>query len=641
MFGKKGKNKTSFLDKIKRWHTGEVYDYDFNRKLGVDNSQEEMEYWNKTEEWNETEGTEGFDYWKGYSYYQKPLLDYQYVEKMANALASQYKIEIKIGSYWAIDLKNKILTYDPLTLLSGTKANVICCLLHEIGHLAHSETADDLRSKGKSSYLSKYEGGAYEILNLFEDFRIDEIMSKAYEGAEDVFDSNKPKVEEMALKYSNKGEEFSDSIMRFVNSVFDDCSTNSSIGNKKKLKNLFGTTNKKIIEKKIALLQQKINDRDTLFDYVAQMIFCNYDIKGTNPKGKMAERIDKTKKDIPAVKELSSTFKVLNLLDKDVYPVIEDLFGDVLEKQKDVSSLFSNELARQATNFARNGMSFDYGGGEDDIKNLFNRLAKPHQVRSGRGEVAMPEKWENGDYDALKQSVTSAINELIRKLTFLRRKELTLRWVDKMKRGRINPVGLYKYKLGSTRLFKRKEEVVDTLKSYAFSLIVDSSGSMQGSPIIHSTRGAIILAEVFNKLNIPFEAMMFDSDARILKGFDDSYKKNQQVQIAGLTQRSGGCTNLDMAFETTKILGRLEKNRFIILLSDGDIGGRSYVEKYFKNFDKGNVKVIGFGINCGDNVVELCNGVGKAIDSPASLPGVFSDLLKSILLKKKMPSSNY
>ena len=133
--------------------------------------------------------------WKGYDYYSPPLLDITYIEQMANALASKYKIKVKSGKCWAIDVDKKELEYNPQDLVSGTKATLIALLLHEIGHLKHTTSPTKLKSK----YLDKR--GGFEVLNMFEDFRIDNLMTKSYEGAEDVYKALDPIIESVAEKY--------------------------------------------------------------------------------------------------------------------------------------------------------------------------------------------------------------------------------------------------------------------------------------------------------------------------------------------------------------------------------------------------------------------------------------------------------
>ncbi len=585
---------------------GETYDYDFDRNLSVKNQESDWDYYKRT------------DIWRGYNYRTFQTLDYKYIEQMANALAAKYKIEVKVGDSWKIDLENKILTYDPLTLVSGTKSRLITVLLHEIGHLRHTEPVSKIEKK-QNPFIKKYFSGAFEVLNMFEDFRVDTLMKKSYEGAKDAYDSNKEVVRELAENYFRNGERYRSDLIY----VLEETVRKSS-----KYKDKNGNL-RKSARKKIDTVRKKLEERDTLFDYISNMILKGYGEENVElpETGKMKERIKQTENCIGLSEKCKSTFEVLDIMTKKVYPVIEDLFKSLTENQKEVCSIFGSAIGERV-----NRMLGDLSSNPIDKLSSQN---VPRERESGHSERVYPKEWLEGNYDALKNSVSSLIDELVRKLTFLKREEMTLKWVSRLPRGRIATKGLYKFMAGERRLFKNKIETSDTIKSFAFSLSVDASGSMDGERIVNAVRSFIAMSEVFKRMSIPFEVMMFDSDSVTIKNFEEEYSNEKRKKMAGLIRRSGGGTNLYSVFQRTRISYRPEKNKVMIVLSDGGVGNYDYYKPYFQDLNKKNIKYMGVGIDCGDEIVKLFGEKnGLAIDNIELLPLELTNLLKSIITSK-------
>ncbi len=254
---------------------------------------------------------------------------------------------------------------------------------------------------------------------------------------------------------------------------------------------------------------------------------------------------------------------------------------------------------------------------------------------SNKSDRTTPPEWENGDYKTLKDSVASEIKSLVNKLTYLRREEMTVKYQHDQKRGKLNTKKLYKTATGSRRLFKKKLENIDTIQSFAFSLLIDVSGSMDGDRIVHTTRALIILIEVFKKLDIPFEIVTFDDGASVVKNFEASMDKKIETSVGGLVKHSGGGTNLNQGLDALKIMNREEKNKIVVVLTDGGVGDtKEFDTKYFEPWAKKGVKSVGFGVECEEQMKNLCMGNSRLLSNSSQLPVEFSRLLKDLIKRR-------
>lgn len=622
-----------------------AYDYELDTPLNLSwnkNKKEEkkvgQEWWERETEWtNDWNKFQQTGEWHGYNYYQKPTLDYKYVEQMANAFSAKYNVEVRVGSVWGIDLRKKVLTYRPEDLMFGTKAHLIATLLHEIGHLRYSTYIDDIPNKGK--FFQSYYDSCFEVMNLFEDFRIDKLMLKSYEGAEDVFESNKPVVKEIAEKYEQSAINLKLRTQEAMDSLVGKIMGMEKDYQKIELKKHFGTDNLELVKKKIEKVKKEIDKGDNLFNYLASILMTGYGQKA-KMNVTMRKRVNDTKKAIPLSIKAKTTGEVINVLNKEVYPKIEDLLKDVSSAGNSVvAKAFGADTASKVQSTMDDCLMSSFYLSVDNES--YGDRNNPKSRTSGHSdENVLPKAWKDGDYDALKESVESAIRELVSRLTFLRRQELVPRWQPGERRGRFDVKSVRKYVTGSMRMFRKKIEVIDTISSYAFSLLVDISGSMNGERIIHTTRGLIILSEVFEKMRIPYEVNVFHDLPDSVKLFNDGLTADIKSKIGGLTNGTRGGTNLYKALETKEIRSlaeRDEKNKILIILSDGGVSyGKIDYEKLFqKLYDKNRIKTLGIGINCGDEIVKLCLNQGVSVDVPAALPEAFSDILKQTILNKK------
>lgn len=580
--------------------------------------------------------------WQGYEYYKKPELSYKYVQQMANGLAAQYKITVKVGSTWAVDLKNKTLTYNPTSLIYGTKSELLATLMHEIGKLRYSTHPDELKDK----YLATYGMPAAEVLSIFEDVRVDYWMLKAYEGAAEIYESAIPAVDKKIKEYRELsvgfrqiiGQELGEMFNRLLETTKQTASTHDEFKQKfeANLYKIFGERDKDVVQQKILDIQADYANTGSVYDYAAEMLRIMYDTDAPETGfDNIKDKTSKTDRSIEKVKKFDTAQKTVEHLSEGVFPVIEDLLRDFNRDNEKLKNMFPNMPQVVREEFGQR-VSQEIQRLGDKRGRVNTDIDGNSSVRtSGQVDDVIPQEWTTGDYAPLRESVMPDIKALIKKLTFIRREDMSKRFEGEQRRGRLNSKKLYKSATGSRRVFKRMLPNSNTVQSFAFSILIDTSSSMSGANMVHTTRGLTILTEVFKKMDIPFEIITFASGAKTLKKFDEAIDKKAEEKIGGLVNAANGGTNLQEGLKRLTLEKQPEKNKVCIVLTDGGVGEiKQFDRDFFIPMSKKGIVSVGFGIACEERIVELCMGNSKLLDNPSELPIEFTNLLKSLIKRK-------
>ncbi len=109
---------------------------------------------------------------------------------------------------------------------------------------------------------------------------------------------------------------------------------------------------------------------------------------------------------------------------------------------------------------------------------------------------------------------------------------------------------------------------------YRFSFLVDISGSMQGEKAEETFKGLVVLAEVLERLEIPYEIGCFGSFFCNLKAFTEKLTDRGRVATAQSLLSNGGGTMDAWALDRTykRMCANLGKDNFIVVMTDGESG---------------------------------------------------------------------
>lgn len=581
--------------------------------------------------------------WKGYNSYRSATLSYKYVQQMANTIAAQGGVKIEIGDTWRVDIDNRKLTYNPTSLMYGTKGELLATLLHEVGKISNSTG----RSKLESLFLKIHGDPAYIALNVFEDMRIDMIMLESYPSAGEVYESNTVVVEQVANAHLEKGKLVRNLLAQEARSLYSDLldqiQQNQMMleyhkDREKLLKDYIKLISAKNLKRKYETVdeikqhfkdfEKELQQEPMLDEYVADMLRVSYGLESMQPVPNCDYYTNATAGKVAEAVKLNNTQEVISMMDTDVYPIIEKLLKQPREGTEKQNEFFSEALAKR---MAQRVDSYLGGSGNQvGLDGQGNQM--PRMKGGGRSDENVPKEWANGDYNSLRESVDYEIKQLTNRLNFIRREEETNKYQGGQRRGKLDMKRLYRYAVGNRRIFKKIMPRRDTIQSFAFSLMVDMSGSMLGSRMINATRGAIILTEVFSRFNIPFELIAFDTEAKVIKSFETGYDKEIKGKIGHMATLNGGGTTLACALKKTKIQNQPEANKIVLVLTDGDTEDHNELDsEYFIPWEKKGIKALGIGIETDEQIKTLCHNNGVNVENSAKLPEVFSKTLRDLI----------
>lgn len=597
----------------------------------------EDEIWGGYDDWDakpkdhkdiDWSGYEKTGHWRGYESYKASTLSYSYVEQVANMIAAQHNVKIQVGNGWGVDIDSKTLTYNPISLMYMSKGELVATLLHEVGKIALCLSIKNV----SNPYVTKYGQPAYDVLSVFDDFRVDDRMIKSYPSAGEVYESLDGILMKVVKTYQMRGTIQERNVKNIVENGVQNIEANMQTGvpYEKAYREYFNydpvIKNFKAFKEWAQLFM--VAEFPSIWNYIATVVDKGYGVNTAKHTAYMEELFNKTSLGVGESVKQNGTQEVADMMNTAVYPVIEEM----LKVNQGGTDQMKQGLGEGASE--RVMKSADW----KDQQELQGQGVDPNNMSSrggGRGTEDIPREWVSGDYMALKDSVETEIKSLYQKMLNLRRAEQVAKFQLHQKRGKLNSKVLYQHRTGGRRLFKKKEEQVDTISSFTFSIMVDSSGSMKGSRIAHTTRALIMLSEVFKKLNMQFEIIHFEGSAKMTKSFDQEYDKKVKDKVASYTKGNGGGTRLESALEKTQLVNRKEMNRVAIVLTDGDTEDHTMLNtKYFSKWDKQGIRSIVMGLETGDQIKSLNNGKGEVISNSAEVPQRFFTLLKSLIFKK-------
>lgn len=207
------------------------------------------------------------------------------------------------------------------------------------------------------------------------------------------------------------------------------------------------------------------------------------------------------------------------------------------------------------------------------------------------------------------------------------------------------------------KVFYKKDHDSDEIDA-VFTLLVDCSASMHNK-MDETKRGIVLFHEVLNRLKIPHSIVGFWEDANevkenyqpnyfhIIHSHADSLSKNDGAKIMQLEPQEDNRDGFSIRVMTKELITRREKNKFLLVFSDGEPAATNYDEngiidthEAVNEARKRGIDVIGMFLANGQiNEYEdltMKNIYGKQrlmIPDVSELPEHFTPLLKKLLLK--------
>ncbi|MFD1067260.1 vWA domain-containing protein [Oceanobacillus locisalsi] len=209
----------------------------------------------------------------------------------------------------------------------------------------------------------------------------------------------------------------------------------------------------------------------------------------------------------------------------------------------------------------------------------------------------------------------------------------------------------------SPRVFYKKEQESKEFDA-VFTLLIDCSASMENK-MEETKRGVALFHEVLKELRIPHEIIGFWEDAnnvtntyqpnymQYIQTLEDSLYQEHGAKIMQLEAQEDNRDGFSIRHVTRKLITRNEKNKFLLIFSDGQPAAAGYdqngiVDTYQAVVEarKHQIDVIGMFLANGqveendDSLMQNIYGKERImVPDVSALPEHFAPLLKRLLLK--------
>lgn len=540
-----------------------------------------------------------------------------WIRAIASALAKQNKVTIEKGSKWAMDMKNKKLVYtDTLNYLD--KDSVLALLLHEIGHLKYSSYP--WIDESTAIYKDAPEA-MRNCLNAIEDTRIDHIVSQEYQNSFSLIDTLHWQSAGQSIKtlkeYNQKMQDFPKLEAKYKQDY---------VINAQKVK--AGVISQQAFDEweDQAKPENKLDIKK--LNPVAEIMFLfltmYYGFESHLPKNyynpKLVEKaklvLEAQKKYVP--EWFDNTREVQQYYEDVIYPIIKE----EVPRNKDGSEKQPPMSSREALAKAQGGAGQeDFKRAQALLKDIEGKIEE-EMIRSGAKPSHDQPTRDQVDYNQYYEEIKSMVNTSASKFMRVLKDNKFDRYVGSFRTGQLNSKRLFKYKANNFKMFQRKQERQN--KDYAFSVLLDCSGSMEGSRIQESMKGVVLMSEVLNKSKVPFEVCFFSEGYKYGKSFNNHFSRVKMGTEA--TQVYGGGTSIAEPFKKSvaSLDARREKHKIMITLTDGNVDGSDseYIRKHVHKST-----VMHYGIGIGVDLKDMFpNSIN--IEDVNTLVGEFGKILK-------------
>lgn len=585
------------------------------------------------------------------------ILSRDYIRKLASLLAGREKVTVTPSTHWAIDLKNKVLHYDENTMRRYSEEHVLGFMLHEIGHLNYTTFLDT-----DTEIYKKHPTISGEYCNAFEDIRIDSLMSYKYRGSMEIIDAMHEQATAYALESLQtrvlKHNELQNQLVSFRTDT-NNTSLPQNIRDQAK-------ATAELAEEFIKMNEAQIVIFAALATYYRNMNQL-YQVKvmETLTEKLRPYVIDVLKEMENAdIEWMQDTIEVQAFWEDNIYPIIKDLIppeeskesqqmhqgtgptaqsGAPSQGQQSLNQMNQAKAKARAqkgnqTGTGRAPMTPDSDDGADTTRATKAQEAIPKNDPGSDALVAPSVGHEDGGrdgrwYDKAREEAKSSVSNLTARLGRILRDNSFDRYSGRHRSGHIRKRGLYKFLANETKLFERKTELQN--KSYAVSIVIDSSGSMSGARWDESLKATAMLVDTLKKMNIPSEVTVFSQRHIVAKAFHQPIvpvlfdEKTSEVY--------GGGTYLHPALlaATKSLASRHETDKFLICLTDGGVDSTDKKEVPQLIHKHRDIKFYGIGIGTGDELAQVFP-ISLNINNASEIPVEFAKILKANIKKKSL-----
>lgn len=209
-----------------------------------------------------------------------------------------------------------------------------------------------------------------------------------------------------------------------------------------------------------------------------------------------------------------------------------------------------------------------------------------------------------GDYDLAFDDVGDRCNQTYDRLRRVFLKEKYPKWEEGFDGGQRVNMELAMQSDADPAFLRKiwERRTIPIERDEAFEIWVDTSGSMGGTKCTETFRGAVFLAELFEKLGTKYEIHRFSDSIQFLKSFDETVKNSEvRDRIANLKSTGGGTNDAQAVSAGYARLAELNcPFKFLIVLTDAESGVQHELSRVVQKIkEERKVVLVHFGLGEG------------------------------------------
>lgn len=338
----------------------------------------------------------------------------------------------------------------------------------------------------------------------------------------------------------------------------------------------------------------------------------------------------------------------------------DDVTPDTMEDR------LAKTIEKEAEEGASTGKSHYYW--TDRFDKVLNKFDIEKEIAAYGGSAYSPRS--EIDVVAFEEETKTISNFLTKDLRRMLEERLRKYYVGGYKSGKLNGRSLFSVRLGNDRVFKKKNHIREI--NGAVSLLIDMSGSMNGSKIKTAMQSAYAMAMVLDQLKVPYEISGFVTDTMsysmeeafrefraknpktahrvvnpsspekiyIFKGFNEKFdyvaKRNITAAALGYIPMKQNEDSKHVALAIERLGDRSEPIKSLFVFSDGEpyfcssnTNSRSKLKSVIANaMEDFGVEVYGIGIQT--EAVRTFYPKYKVIHNLKELPSTLFDFLRKV-----------
>lgn len=505
---------------------------------------------------------------------------------IANIIAKN-GMKLKADKNWAIDLHSNTIFYPQHCKFNNSDIGFI---LHECGHKLFTESDANFNLANLKAAKNLSEKQFFEIVNCFEDLRINKLVMNKYAGA---------------VKYIHAINAESFAMNKYH---YQTKTENQRLPERDRLR---------LILLAISYELEQIGTGEKILD-AANEFNSGYYIY--QPQMQVYKKV---------LSQAKNTQDLIDLIKKDILPILRPLF--CLDPSETVKL---DKIIQKILKKSNHGKSkkMPLANPEQELK----KEKRKNVFQSNFGKMAGQRISKKEDKDCyysldlqdLHEKTKPHINQ-IKKALLKNKQKLFKRDLINLKSGKIDFKKLSRLKVNNFKVFRQPEKniIPDTTDNYTF--LLDLSGSMHGN-ITETLISFNCLAFCLNQLQKKFSLISFSEKSFLLKDFGEKWQDRFLTQAFNICQNDNfnGGTNLLPALQMAEFNSKKwqGKSQSLIIITDGATSEFYNCQEKIRNLEKTGLKIMAFGIRS-DSVLKLCKK-SFVIKSIEELAGQLNNLIK-------------